>query len=572
MGKWADIDFKGKENSNTNVNLNCPTCRHKRTNKNAKSLSVHPTKGLARCWYCDDTFFKDDDVGEQDRQISYEIPPQTWENYTSLSDGMVKWFNSRGLSQITLDEFKIGEKEIFFPSKNKKMNATVFNYFMNGTVVSEHYRSGAKDFSQIKDAVKSPYNIDSIKDHDYVLITEGEIDCMSWHEIGYESCVAVDGASHFSIIESFKGSFDGKKIYLGLDKDYVGVELEKKIIELFGKSRCYQMYYPDDCKDPNDVLVKYGKEVLVEVFNNAVNVALLGDVIEEVSTMNYNIENWYSGNIKKGMNIGMGGRFDNEIMFRENSYHIIVAKTGIGKTMISFFILYKLALIHGSKMIILSTENSNTFARDYLMAYHLNDDTKTVFYGDRARWDRSAEFVDSHFKFLNNTAGYGLEEVLSKAEAIKESFGGDFLLLDPINSIPVVMPEDVKSEYGYHVWAAARMLRFSKSVMSIIMNSHTITSSGRNDGEPPSLYHIEMGGVYINKCDVGFVFDRPINHVDESERNTTRVWSAKYRDAKMYGGVPTAKDDPLLLRYTYNGFEAITKGLYSDENQHGNYI
>ena len=40
----------------------------------------------------------------------------------------------------------------------------------------------------------------------------------------------------------------------------------------------------------------------------------------------------------------------------------------------------------------------------------------------------------------------------------------------------------------------------------------------------------------------------------------------------MYGGVLTSKDDPLLLRYTYNGFEAITKGLYSDTDNQGNYV
>jgi hypothetical protein len=228
-------------------------------------------------------------------------------------------------------------------------------------------------------------------------------------------------------------------------------------------------------------------------------------------------------------------------------------------------------MVHDSKVIIMSTENSNTFARDYIMAYYLNDDTKFVFYNDKKKWDEAANFVDSHFIFLNNTAGWGLEEILSKAEAIKESFGGDFLLLDPINSVPTVMPKDVKSEYAYHVWAASRMLRFSKSVMSVVMNAHVITSSGRNN-EPPSLYHIEMGGVYINKCDLGFVFDRPVNHVDDSERNTTSIWLSKARDAKMFGGVITPSEDPIKLRYGYNSFTPIIKNLYGEKDVDGNYI
>ena len=568
MNDWKKIDLKGKMSGQ--IKTICPSCIDINSKKKGKSLSVNIDRGVAKCHRCSETFFKDKKAKEEN--INYEVPKQDWTNFTDISDNVVRWFDSRGISQITIQDFNIGEKLVFFPSADKKLNGITFNYFMDGTVVSEHYRSGNKDFTQMKNAVKSPYNIDSIKDHDYAIISEGEMDTMSWHEVGLESCVGVDGASHFGVIEAFKGSFDGKKIYLATDKDYVGIELEKQIISLFGKSRCYRMDYPDNLKDINEVLVKHGKEAVLNVFENATNVALIGDVIEDNDNMNYHLEKYYNGDIRKGMALGLGTKFDNDIVFRDNAFHMIVGLTSIGKSIISFWMMVKLAQLHDVKIIIYSSENANAFIKGTLISYFLADSDKYVYLNNKDKWSRAAKFIEEHFILLNNTEGWGLQEILGKAAAIKESYGADFLLIDPWNNIKMVKPEKNMGDYAYQVWGAAELLRFSKSTMSVILNSHAITSVGRGS-EPPTLYSVEGGGIFANKVDVGIVFHREIGHVDVDERNTTSIWSVKARDNRIFGGDITPKEEPHKLRYGLNDFKLIKQGLYTDEEiKSGNYV
>jgi len=560
MGDWTSIDLKGKTSGQ--IKTKCPSCIDRRSNKNDTSLSVNINQGVALCHYCGETFLSNEgEKNSEVNEVTFEMPKQDWQNYTKISDGMVKWFNSRGISQITIDDFKIGEKEIFFPSKNKKLNAIVFNYFQDGTLVHEHYRSGAKDFTQMPNGMQTLYNIDSMKGNKYVIITEGQMDCMSMHEVGFESVVSVpSGANSFGAIEKYQSLFNGMRIYLGTDKDYVGVELETKIVNLFGKSRCYRMEYPLDCKDPNDVLVKHGREALIDVVKSAQNMALLDDVLEDDDQMDSYIQKYYSGDIRKGMPLGLGIRFDNDLVFRDNAYHIIIAKTNIGKSIIGYWFFVMLAKIHGLKIVMCSMENSSPLIKNTLMGYYLSDNPKYVHDNNYPKWKEANDFIKRHFKFINNTAGFGLEEVLSIAKAIKESWGGDFLFIDPINSLPMVKPVEGMTDYNYHQWAAAYMMRYSKSVMSIMMSAHAVTASGRS-ALAPTTYDIEMGGTYANKADTIIIFDRPINSDNVEDKNTTRIWVSKVRDRQIYGGDITPEKEPLLLKYGGYSFKPIVHSM-----------
>ena len=572
-GNWEDIDFKGKNSGQ--VKVKCPECNHRRSEskKSDTSLSVNLDLGVGKCWYCDTHFFEEDGQNNEFQKIThFEIPPQTWQNYTDLSDKLVKWFaDVRGLSQITLEKFHIGEKKAWFG--DKEMNAMVFNYFQDGVSVHEAYRSGDKKFSQLPKGKKIPYNLDSLKGQDYAIITEGQIDAMSFDEIGFESVVSVPfGTNSVGVIEEYVRAFDGMKIYLGTDKDYVGAAMEDKLIELFGASRCYRMEYPLGRKDPNEVLVKDGAKALVACVDDAKCVALDGDVLADPEAMTEFAFQYYKGEIKGGLTLGIGQIFDNDVTFREFAYQIIIAKTSIGKSVIGYWVCMKLAQRYGVKFAMLSTENSNALIRHTIIDYYLGDNAKYVGLNDRDKWDKAATWVDKHFFFLNNTAGWGLQESLEKAKAVKDAYGVNFLFIDPINSIPIVKPVQGMTDYSYHQWAAAELMRFSHSELGVITSAHTTTNKGRT-GEIPTMYDIEMGGTYINKADLVLVFDRPVDALNIEDRNTTRIWQTKARDRQIYGGNITHLDKPLMLRYTHHGFKFMVKnsnGYQDGQNAHYN--
>ena len=127
MIDWNSIDLKGKTSGQHK--FKCPKCIDQRTNKKDTSLSVNITEGVGKCWYCEDITIRD-----TEEEKEYKLPPQNWKNYTSLSEKVVKWFESRKISQSTVINCGITE-ERYLNRQN-----IVFNYFEGEKVIRKKYR------------------------------------------------------------------------------------------------------------------------------------------------------------------------------------------------------------------------------------------------------------------------------------------------------------------------------------------------------------------------------------------------------------------------------------------------
>ena len=173
MIDWNKIDTKGKNpKANGEIQTLCPNCSHTRKKKTDKCLSVNIETGVAKCWNCEDTSFRE----KKSKAISYDLPPQKWENHTSISDKVVKFFKGRGISQKTLIECRITEEEYYQPQLSKKTNNIVFNYFYGITLLNKKFRSAEKAFTQCKNAKKVFYGINDLEGEKECYIVEGEMD------------------------------------------------------------------------------------------------------------------------------------------------------------------------------------------------------------------------------------------------------------------------------------------------------------------------------------------------------------------------------------------------------------
>ena len=125
-----------------------------------------------------------------------------------------------------------------------------------------------------------PYNIDAIADTPECIITEGEMDCLSFIEAGRKDCISVpNGANaNLSYLDDFmEGWFDTKEtIYIASDSDTKGLVLRDELIRRFGAERCKIVTYGDGCKDANEHLIKYGKESLIRCVTYAKDVDIPG--------------------------------------------------------------------------------------------------------------------------------------------------------------------------------------------------------------------------------------------------------------------------------------------------------
>ena len=249
MINWEDIS-NGK--SSGQFKTTCPSCIEDRTNKRDKSLSVSNDKGLANCHYCNDFSIRDFKEKE-----SFKMPDQSWQNYTNLSDKIVKYFSGRGISQKTLIDCKITEEEYYQPAKQAKLKNIVFNYFEGNKLVNKKYRSAAKDFTQSAGTKNIFYGINDVIGAKEIYLVEGEIDKLSFWEIGIKNVISVpNGANDNDDVwkNCEKYITDCEKFIIATDCDEKGDALSEKIAQRLGRYRCERIVFKG--KDANEDLTE----------------------------------------------------------------------------------------------------------------------------------------------------------------------------------------------------------------------------------------------------------------------------------------------------------------------------
>lgn len=251
---WNTIEHKHDNKTTGQVKLKCPNCIDTRTNKADKSLYVHYGDGIAKCFYCEGLSFRDS--VQKKTTENYKLPEQNWKNYTTLSDGMVKFLESRGIQQFTANELGFTEEPFYQPVKKSRCVNLVFNYFEGDAVVNKKYRTRDKHFTQSAGTKSIFYNINSTIGAEQVWITEGEFDVAALTQVGIKACVSVpNGANNDDKywVNSEPYLRDVKKFMIATDNDTKGNELAEKIAHRLGKYRCERVIF--DGKDANDDLL-----------------------------------------------------------------------------------------------------------------------------------------------------------------------------------------------------------------------------------------------------------------------------------------------------------------------------
>ncbi len=245
----------------------CPVCSHTRKPKNqkAKCCSYDWERGLGTCHNCNTTFQLHTYQRKGASNKEYVRPEIT--KFLPVKDKVTQWFESRSISQRTLDELKVGQGPEYMPQTGKQENTIQFNYIIGDQIINVKYRDGRKNFKLYKGAEKVFYNINSIVGYDNCIITEGEMDVLALHEAGVKNAISVpNGAtlSHNNLdyLDNCIDYFEDKtKIILAVDTDDPGLALRAELVRRLGAEVCFLADF-EDCKDANEYLIKYGKDKL----------------------------------------------------------------------------------------------------------------------------------------------------------------------------------------------------------------------------------------------------------------------------------------------------------------------
>ncbi len=170
------------------------------------------------------------------------------------------YFVNRGLNQKTIDKFKLGydpEKNLVTIPYNPNCKGYVDRVLWDGN--SKYYKHGNELFN-VDALYEVGINAWFSGGSDYVFVTEGQIDALSFEEIGL-SAVGLGGVNEVSkLIQKLKGKPSNKVLVLALDNDKAGRRATGKFIEELAEDELNQKYIVisdlyGKYKDANEYLV-----------------------------------------------------------------------------------------------------------------------------------------------------------------------------------------------------------------------------------------------------------------------------------------------------------------------------
>jgi twinkle protein len=546
--KLSDLGIKLSRRMG-NEKTKCPQCSDGRKNKNDKPLSVNITTGEYNCHNCG---FKGN-VRSKERRLDkkkYEKPPQDVLRNLSLKAAVVSWFASRGISKSTLDKFMIFCKQEWMPQTQKEESCICFPYFRDGEMVNIKYRDGRKSFKMVKDAELIFFNLNTIGEKKYCIITEGEIDCMSVYEAGFgvdqkandegelmneefsKWCVvsvpngASKGNQRMEYLDNCSDWFVGfHEIIIATDDDEAGIILRDELIRRLGVERCKTINYPIEgvvpmqnglkrrCKDFNEVLQYLGKEAVYNSINNADPIPIEGV---------YYVDDIFPSmleNFNKGIQLAPTSRFDEMdeyFRWKKGDINLFTGYANWGKTFFVLQIMLTKSIWDGWRWAVFCPENYP--ANDFY------DDLIEMFVGkwlnqmSEEEYTLGAKFIGEHIFYVYPEDGHDIHSINEKFRYLVLKKGVDGVLVDPFNQLDHLQ-KAYQREDQYISEVLKDIKRFAllnNLVYNIIVHPKNPTYQEGKVLPVVDIYDIAGGAMWGNKADQIISYHRPRFHEDKN--------------------------------------------------------
>jgi twinkle protein len=511
-----------RNGSRGDVKTTCPKCSQTRKHKADPCLSVNVDDGV---WNCHNCGWKGGIVKPK-KEYTKPVP-----EHKVLSQPVIDWFANRGISNQTLLRYKVTESVQYMGSEESK--CINFNYYLNGELVNIKYRDSQKRFKLVSGAMLSLYGIDvSVDNSDHeIIITEGEIDTLSFYEAGIKTAVSVpNGASKgnqkLEWLEEMLSYLDGKKIYLATDNDEAGLGLRDELARRLGKQNCLVINLPE--KDANETLLKHGASKLLECYQNAEPFPV--DGIDTV-TQGELVSLWEQG-YPKGYDTGWDN-MDQHIQWHPGMVTLITGIPGHGKTTWLKNLLVRLADRHGWSYLLYSAEEANaTFAMTDLLSIKTG---KSFFNAPstpritKEEVEQNTPFLNEHFKYYKLSENDStVEAIMAKAEEMVKRHGIRGLVIDNMSTVERQitgssdnrhnqignMMRDLRSfarDLGIHIWLVAHPKKLNKVKQAVY--------------EVPTGYDVGDSSHYYNAPDLGVTVYRN----RETGQTEIHFWKIRFR-------------------------------------------
>lgn len=535
------IDVKGRTSGQ--FKTVCPKCSPDRRNKKDPCLSVNITDGVWNCHHCMWT-------GSLKKVfVPYTAPkvykrPKINMQPIEPKDRAAVYLNKRGITDEVIKRNKISFGKEWMPQTQQEESVIIFPYYKDGVLVNAKFRDGAKNFKQSKNAEKVFYKVDDIKNNDienggtdFCIITEGEIDALSFEVAGFWNAISVpDGAPQKKLDENSKKLeyFDNcykyfdklQTVFLALDSDAPGKILRDELARRVGKEKCMVVQYPSDCKDANEVLCKHGPEALEDCMSKAEPFPL--DGVIQAGELKDDVMQLYFDGLKPGDKLGHHG-FDELISFPSSHLTIITGIPNHGKSAFLDHLMVRLAMRSNWKFGVFSAENNP-------MSYHVKQLAELLVGKPFKRGfqnsmtvnelERAVEILSDKIYFIRpEDDKYTLENIMESAKQLTNQKGIKGFIIDPYNRIELEMKSLNEHQF---INSMLTKLNIMKNILGlhIFLVAHPRKMQKKHNSsvyEVPTLYDIAGSSHFYNQADAGITVYR------DFDKGDTEVYVQKCR-------------------------------------------
>jgi len=557
----SDIRAKALNLGNGQHKVNCPFCSSSRKKKDQKtmSLKVDTVKVIFNCWHCNQNGSVK--IGENNfrlirRDNVVHAVDKKWSDL-SVDNGSIDYLKSRGISEETAKKVGVKFKNHYIASERKEMPCLVFPYITNGKTEFAKMRSFPnKGFSSQGSAINF-FNIDNVETNDWIIICEGEMDALSFIEVGYKSVVSIPHGAVMKVVDGkidahedgkFKFIWNAKKklelcdkIVIAMDSDKSGQAMAEEIARRVGKDKCFKIDYPEDCKDANEVLVKYGRKKLDEIASNPKPYPVSG--LYDASHFYDEVDEIYEKGVGSGVSTGYN-EVDPLYTIVEGQLTVVTGHPSSGKSEFVDQIMVNIAKEKGWKFGICSFENEPRIHIAKLISKHIG---KPFFEGITPKLTKEdlikgKKFVQDHFSFLYQADGSlsTLGSIMERMKVAVMRHGVRGVVIDPYNYIARDMASSetdwisdmltnlrvFAQAHGIHIWFVA----------------HPTKMMRKDDGTvpPPKGYDISGSASWFAKADVGLTVHRP--NPSTSSISQIMIWKCRFSWVGSIGDVGLSFD------------------------------
>lgn len=457
-----------------------------------------------------------------------------------LSEAAISYLKERGISEAVAQDASLYSIKRYVQKVGGETECIAFPYIRNGGVVNVKYRSIAqKGFSQEVNGEQIFYLVDDLEAGEPIVIVEGEIDALTCREVGLKNVVSVPSGAPIKVSEGRVDPTEDRKfsfvwdahellnkaghVVLAADGDIAGTALKEELARRIGKARCRVVDYPEGCKDLNDVLLKHGKQAVIDAVNGAQAYPI--DGLFDAAKYADQVEDLYLKGFGCGESVGYTN-VDELYTVVQGQVTIVTGYPSSGKSNFVDQIMMNLAMMKDWKFAICSFENPPPLHIAKLCELHLR---KPFFAGLTPRMTpeekaKAMEFLNEHFVFLDSqNTDNTIESILDRAQSAVQRLGIRGLVIDPYNFINL-------ERDGTETDAISKMLTkvqaFAKSAgIHVWFVAHPAKMLRQGDDMPvPDGMSVAGSMAWWAKADCGITV-----HRQEGVNVLIKVWKCRWR-------------------------------------------